>query len=85
MSGYWGLPERTAQALTPLVVNQHLRPELIYHTGDLVREEVDLESCFAAPAQASADEETDITARIIRAATNLDTDHLLSMVAESVL
>ncbi|MFN8441278.1 MAG: amino acid adenylation domain-containing protein [Caldilineaceae bacterium] len=41
MSGYWGLPERTAQALTPLVVNQHLRPELIYHTGDLVREEVD--------------------------------------------
>lgn len=41
MTGYWGLPERTAQSLTPHVVYPHLGPELIYHTGDLVREEAD--------------------------------------------
>ena len=57
-----------------------MRPDQV-----LVREEVDLESCFAAPTQASADVETDITPRTISAAMNLDTDHLLSMVAESTL
>jgi len=41
MSGYWGLPERTAQSLTPFVSFEHLGTELIYHTGDLVREEPD--------------------------------------------
>ena len=41
MAGYWGLPERTAQSLTPHVVHQHLGPEPIYRTGDLVREEAD--------------------------------------------
>ena len=40
MTGYWGLPERTAQSLTPYVVHPHLGPEPIYRTGDLVREEV---------------------------------------------
>ncbi|MCX6049749.1 MAG: amino acid adenylation domain-containing protein [Chloroflexi bacterium] len=41
MRGYWGLPERTAQSLTPYVVHQHLGPELIYRTGDLVRAAAD--------------------------------------------
>lgn len=41
MRGYWGLPERTAQSLTPYVVHQHLGPELIYRTGDLVRATAD--------------------------------------------
>ncbi|MEM7134104.1 MAG: amino acid adenylation domain-containing protein [Chloroflexota bacterium] len=39
MSGYWGLPERTAQSLTPYQVHEHLGPELIYRTGDLVQED----------------------------------------------
>jgi amino acid adenylation domain-containing protein len=41
MTGYWGLPERTAQSLTPYVVHPHLGPEPIYRTGDLVREDND--------------------------------------------
>lgn len=41
MAGYWGLPERTAQSLTPYMVHQHLGPQPIYRTGDLVREEAD--------------------------------------------
>ena len=41
MSGYWGLPERTAKTLTPYTVHEQLGPELIYRTGDLVREEPD--------------------------------------------
>ena len=41
MAGYWSLPERTAQSLTPYVVYPHLGPEPIYRTGDLVREEAD--------------------------------------------
>ena len=41
MSGYWGLPERTAQSLIPYNVHEHLEPELIYRTGDLVRQEPD--------------------------------------------
>ena len=40
MTGYWGLPERTTQALTPYVV-PGLGPAPIYRTGDLVREEAD--------------------------------------------
>ncbi len=35
MSGYWGLPERTAQSLT------HWESALIYRTGDLVRQTQD--------------------------------------------
>ena len=38
-SGYWGLPERTAQSFTPYTLYPHLGPELIYRTGDLVRED----------------------------------------------
>jgi len=41
MTGYWGLPERTAKSLTPYRVHPHLGPEPIYRTGDLVREEAD--------------------------------------------
>ncbi len=41
MTGYWGLPQRTAESLTPYVVHPHLGPEPIYRTGDLVREETD--------------------------------------------
>lgn len=41
MRGYWGLPERTAQSLTPYLVHPHLGVELIYRTGDLVCEEAD--------------------------------------------
>lgn len=41
MTGYWGLPDRTAQSLTPYVVHAHLGAEPIYRTGDLVRQEAD--------------------------------------------
>lgn len=41
MRGYWGLPERTAQSLTPFVVVEHLGAEALYHTGDLVHEAPD--------------------------------------------
>ncbi|MEZ4732227.1 MAG: amino acid adenylation domain-containing protein [Caldilineaceae bacterium] len=41
MTGYWGLPERTAQSLTPYVRYPHLGAEPIYRTGDLVKEESD--------------------------------------------
>lgn len=40
-TGYWGLPERTAQSFAPHAVHAHLGPEPIYRTGDLVREEAD--------------------------------------------
>ena len=41
MTGYWGLPERTAQALPRHIIYPHLGPEPIYRTGDLVRTEAD--------------------------------------------
>ncbi len=40
MSGYWGLPERTAESLTHCRVHD-LASELIYRTGDLARKEHD--------------------------------------------
>ncbi|MCW5211357.1 amino acid adenylation domain-containing protein [Desulfobulbus sp. TB] len=40
MSGYWGLPERTAESLTHCRIHD-LASELIYRTGDLVRQEHD--------------------------------------------
>lgn len=40
MSGYWGLPERTAESLTHCRIHD-LEPEVIYRTGDLARQEHD--------------------------------------------
>jgi amino acid adenylation domain-containing protein len=41
MTGYWGLPERTAASLAPCVLYELIGPEPVYRTGDLVREEAD--------------------------------------------
>jgi acyl-CoA synthetase (AMP-forming)/AMP-acid ligase II len=41
MKGYWGLPEKTAAVLHPYPVHPALGAQLIYHTGDLVREDDD--------------------------------------------
>lgn len=41
MTGYWGLPERTAAARISFTRHPALGPELIYRTGDIVRQEVD--------------------------------------------
>lgn len=41
MKGYWGLPEKTQAVLHPYLVHPSLGPALIYHTGDLVRADVD--------------------------------------------
>lgn len=41
MSGYWGLPERTAKSRLMLTVNPILGPEVVYRTGDIVRQEAD--------------------------------------------
>lgn len=41
MKGYWGLPEKSAQALTAFSQHPGVGSELIYHTGDLAQEEAD--------------------------------------------
>ena len=41
MTGYWGLPERTAKSRIPFTLHPALGPEMIYRTGDLVRQEAD--------------------------------------------
>ena len=41
MSGYWGLPERTAQARISYTRHPMLGPEIIYRTGDIVCQEAD--------------------------------------------
>jgi amino acid adenylation domain-containing protein len=41
MSGYWGLPERTAQSRILYTRHSALGPEIIYRTGDWVRQEDD--------------------------------------------
>lgn len=41
MTGYWGLPERTAQSRMLFTLHPHLGPEIIYRTGDWVRKEPD--------------------------------------------
>ncbi|HRI64097.1 MAG TPA: amino acid adenylation domain-containing protein [Polyangium sp.] len=41
MTGYWGLPERTAQSRILFTCHPDLGPEIMYHTGDWVRLEND--------------------------------------------
>lgn len=41
MSGYWGLPERTAQSRILYTLHPTIGPEVVYRTGDIVREEAD--------------------------------------------
>ncbi|NEP57544.1 MAG: amino acid adenylation domain-containing protein [Symploca sp. SIO2G7] len=41
MTGYWNLPEKSDQVLVPFTVHPWLRPEMIYHTGDLVKQTPD--------------------------------------------
>jgi amino acid adenylation domain-containing protein len=41
MTGYWGLPARSAQSRLPYTLHPHLGPEIIYRTGDMVRQEAD--------------------------------------------
>lgn len=41
MTGYWGLPEKSAQVRHPYVRYPALGAEMIYHTGDLVKQAPD--------------------------------------------
>ncbi len=41
MSGYWGLPERTMQSRILYTLHPTIGPEVVYRTGDIVREEAD--------------------------------------------
>jgi amino acid adenylation domain-containing protein len=41
MTGYWGLPERTTQSRIAFTLHPTLGPEIIYRTGDWVRQEAD--------------------------------------------
>ncbi|ALB42321.1 MULTISPECIES: amino acid adenylation domain-containing protein [Nostocales] len=38
MTGYWDLPEKTAQVLVPFTLHHGLGSEMIYRTGDLVKQ-----------------------------------------------
>jgi amino acid adenylation domain-containing protein len=39
MKGYWGMPEKTKEVLVPYTVYPHLGEEIVFRTGDLVRQE----------------------------------------------
>ena len=41
MMGYWGLPEKSAQVRHPYVLTEALGAEMIYRTGDLVKQAPD--------------------------------------------
>jgi amino acid adenylation domain-containing protein len=41
MTGYWGLPERTAQSRISYTLHPELGAEIVYRTGDWVRQEPD--------------------------------------------
>ena len=41
MTGYWGLPEKSAQVRVPFALHPALGLEMIYHTGDLVKQDSD--------------------------------------------
>lgn len=41
MTGYWGMPEKSQQVLVPYVVHPAFGPEIVYRTGDLVKEAPD--------------------------------------------
>lgn len=41
MSGYWGLPEHAAQSRITFTLHPMLGPEIVYRTGDMVRQEAD--------------------------------------------
>lgn len=41
MTGYWGLPEKTAEVLVPKIIHPAIGEETIYHTGDFVRKNAD--------------------------------------------
>lgn len=41
MTGYWGLPEKTGQVRVPFTLHRSLGPEMIYRTGDLVKQAPD--------------------------------------------
>lgn len=40
-TGYWNLPEKTKQSLVPFTLHPSLGSELIYHTGDFVKQNQD--------------------------------------------
>ncbi len=41
MKGYWGTPEKTKEVLVPYTVYPHLGEEIVFRTGDLVKQEAD--------------------------------------------
>jgi acyl-CoA synthetase (AMP-forming)/AMP-acid ligase II len=41
MSGYWNLPQKSAQVRVPFTLHPSLGPEMIYRTGDLVKQDPD--------------------------------------------
>ncbi|NEO76041.1 amino acid adenylation domain-containing protein [Moorena sp. SIO4G3] len=41
MTGYWNLPEKSAKVLSPFTLHHWLGSEMIYHTGDLVKQAPD--------------------------------------------
>lgn len=41
MKGYWGMPEKTREVLVPYTVHPHLGEEIVFRTGDLVKQDAE--------------------------------------------
>jgi amino acid adenylation domain-containing protein len=41
MKGYWKMPEKTKEVLVPYVFNPHVGEEIIFRTGDIVKQDTD--------------------------------------------
>ncbi|MDZ8078514.1 MAG: amino acid adenylation domain-containing protein [Nostoc sp. DcaGUA01] len=41
MKGYWKMPEKTKEVLVPYVLNPHLGEEIVFRTGDIVKQDAD--------------------------------------------
>jgi amino acid adenylation domain-containing protein len=41
MKGYWGMPEKTREVLVPYTLHPHLGEEIVFRTGDLVKQDAD--------------------------------------------
>ncbi|NET73099.1 MAG: amino acid adenylation domain-containing protein, partial [Sphaerospermopsis sp. SIO1G2] len=41
MKGYWGMPEKTQEVLIPYTLNSQSEAEIVFRTGDLVKQDAD--------------------------------------------
>jgi amino acid adenylation domain-containing protein len=41
LKGYWGMPDKTKEVLVPYTVHSHLGEEIVFRTGDMVKQDED--------------------------------------------